>query len=111
MPLDLADDRPVFSPNNQLLSVAIMSAGGKISELFPQQPPIKSISQLPAAEGFSQDYAIDDGLLCEKKVTIHRVAIQEEVIQIFKYESTLNYHIHILALLGKKRSEKARGFF
>ena len=72
---------------------------------------IESISQLPAAHGVSQDYTIDDGLLCEKKVTIHRVAIQEEVMQIFKDESTLNYHLHILALLGKKRSEKAREFF
>ena len=35
---------------------------------------------------------------CEKKVTIHRVAIQEEVIQMFKDESTLNYHLHILVL-------------
>ena len=60
-----------------------MSEDREITKLFPQQPLIESISQLLAAQGVSQDYTIDDDPLRGKKVTIHRVAIQEEVMKIF----------------------------
>ena len=91
LPLDQENDRPVCSPNDQLLPVPIISEVLEITESF------------------------DDDLLCEKKENIHRVAIQEEVIQIFKDESILNCYLHITVIhtsgLVKKRREKARGFY
>lgn len=105
----IRSQQPVFSPNNQLLPVSIISEDREIIKLFPQQPPIESMSQLLAAQGVSQDYTIDDDPLCGKKVTIHWVAIQEEVMQTFKDESILNCHLHITLIATADGEEEGEG--
>ena len=52
---------------------------------------------------------MDDDLLCGKKVTIHRVAIQKEVMKIFKDESILNCHLHITVIATAGREEEEEG--